>query len=172
MNEQKCSYIGCGETAVEYVSTNSYGLWVCLKHGGRKKEDKLSKLKSYIFEVAHLEECSVFCREYFKECDLEMNDVNMDNVEKLNELIQEEIDVLSTDLSYNLVKKLRMEKKIRQNKEGIYLYVCGDYFKHRHAITFYFQDKIIFCSWATGCNRIPFVKGFINWCDWMVQTKK
>ena len=26
-----------------------------------------------------------------------------------------------------------------------------------------------FCGWASGCNRIPFIKGFVKWCDYLVK---
>lgn len=123
-----------------------------------------------IFEKAHLEESSQMAREYFAESELTMHDLTIARCQKLSELITDEINILLADKSYSMIRELRMVKRIQKNKEEIHLLTAGSYFDKRHAISFYFKDRIIFCPWASGCNRIPYIKGFVKWCDWMKLT--
>ena len=129
-------------------------------------------MKEEIFEKAHLEESSELARKYFKELGLRIESINLKQAEKLSEFIQSEIDVLSKDESYRMVKELKMCPKINIEKYGIFLFVDGSYFKKRQAVSFehHKEDGYTFiglCGWASGCNRIPFIKGFIKWCDYL-----
>lgn len=130
--------------------------------------------KEHIFEVAFREESSEMCREYFKQLGLTLeNQFPKSYYEKLSELIQYEIDILLADETYQMVKQLCMHKKIIYNKDCVELLTNGSYFKKREAITFDYYDKFIgFCGWASGCNRIPYIKGFIKWCDWVKKEIK
>lgn len=133
------------------------------------------KLK--IFKKDYLEESSELSRNYFELSGLEIEKVKKMDCEKLIELIQHEMYILLADKSYSMVPDLRMHKKIKADKYGIYLFTDGSYFKKRQAISFEFSNDsnhkfIGFCGWASGCNRIPFIKGFIKWCDYMSQKNK
>lgn len=128
--------------------------------------------KEEIFEKAHWEESSELARTYFKECELKMEEITMEQYQKLSEFITAEIKPLLADKSYQMVQDLRMHKKIKKYKEGIHLLTDGSYFEGRQAISFYFKDKIIFCSWASGCNRIPYIKGFVKWCDYLKEFQE
>ena len=125
-----------------------------------------------IFEKAHLEESSGLSREYFNKLGLTMGDLTLKCCEKLSDLITDEINILLADKSYNMIKRLRMNRKIKKDRFGIHLLTDGSYFDKRQAISFWFADGIIFCSWASGCNRIPYIRGFIKWCDWMKPSYK
>ncbi len=126
-----------------------------------------------IFEKAHLPQSSNLARKYFEECGLKISEIKLDDCEKLSKLITSEIKTLLKDKTYHMVKCLKMRKKIKKDRYGIYLFVDGVYFIKRLAIEFSFEDsKINFCTWASGCNRIPFIRGFINWCDWMKISKE
>lgn len=133
--------------------------------------------KGEIFEKAHQEESSELSRKYFELVGLEIEKVKKIDCEKLSELIQHEMYVLLADKSYSMVPDLRMHKKIKADKFGIYLFTDGSYFKKRQAVSFEFSNDskhkfIGFCGWASGCNRIPFIKGFVKWCDWMKETQE
>ena len=130
-----------------------------------EKEMKKEQLKKEIFEKAHTEESSELARKYFELSGLEIKKVTIDQCEKLSDFITDEINKLLVDKSYSMVLRLRMHRRIRETRDGIYLLTDGSYFKKRQAISFNFRDKIIFCSWASGCNRIPYIKGFVKWCD-------
>ena len=132
--------------------------------------------KELIFEKAHISESSKLARTYFKELGLKFEDMKMSDYYKLSEFIQEEIDTLLADKTYSMIGKLRMHSTIKKDKYGFYLLTNGFYFDKREAISFYNpknNDKSLligFCGWASGCNRIPYIIGFIKWCDWMVEN--
>jgi hypothetical protein len=132
--------------------------------------------KETIFELAFREESSEMCREYFKQLGLTLEkQFPKSYYEKLSEFIQEEIDILLADETYQMIKQLRMHNKIIYNKDGVELFTNGSYFDKREAITFVYakeRSKIYFCGWASGCNRIPYIKGFIKWCDWVKEQLK
>ena len=131
-----------------------------------------------IFEKAHLNESSDMAREYFKQLGLEFKNIKLSDYYKLSEFIQDEINPLLADKSYQMIDKLRMKDKIKKDKWGFYLLTSGYYFNEREAISFYnpeandYTINIGFCGWASGCNRIPYIKGFIKWCDWMCVKGK
>lgn len=128
--------------------------------------------KKDIFEKAHLGESSDLTRKYFEEKGLRVESIHLKQCEKLSEFIQIEIDKLSKDKSYQMIEDLKMNPKIRIDEAGIFLFTDGSYFKKRQAISFEHHKKdnykfIGFCGWASGCNRIPFIRGFIEWCDYV-----
>ena len=133
--------------------------------------------KEVIFEKAHEIESSELARAYYNNYGLTFKDIQMSDYYKLSEFIQKEIDILLADKSYRMVERLRMNNKIRKDKYGVYLLTDGSYFSKREAIFFYNPENnnrdllIGLCGWASGCNRIPYIIGFINWCDWMRDNK-
>ena len=134
-------------------------------------------MREDIFEKAHLNESSDLARKYFESLDLKIENIELQDCEKLSEFIQQEIYVLLADKSYSMVPDLRMHKKIKVDRYGIFLYVDGSYFKKRQAVSIEHNKKdgykfIGFCGWASGCNRIPFIKGFVKWCDWKAKELK
>jgi hypothetical protein len=125
--------------------------------------------KEEILEKAHLNESSELCRTYFKEKGLFVIRYPFDYFYKLRKFIQEETYPLLIDKSYQMISELRMVEKIQINNKYAYLFTAGSYFDKREAISFDFRKKFIgFCGWASGCNRLPFIRGFIKWCDWLV----
>jgi len=131
-------------------------------------------IKKEIFEKAHLNESSDLCRQYFKDKGLQLdNFYPPSEYYKLSELIQKEIYPLLADKTYSMIGKLRIHPKIEFDKDYVYLFADGYYFNKREAITFDLRNKSIwFCGWASGCNRIPFIKGFVKWCDYLKETNK
>ena len=129
----------------------------------------LTKLRKEIFEKAHLVESANLARKYFKDIGLQLDDFYPKSTYyKLSEFIQDEIYILLADKSYSMIGKLRMSSNMKFNKDGINLLTDGFYFEKREAITFNFRTNFIgFCGWASGCNKIPYIKGFIKWCDYM-----
>ena len=131
-------------------------------------------MKKQILKEAHFPSSSELAREYFTKCGLAVKKVTMKHAEKLRDFINKEIYALLLDESYQMIKKLQMSRKIKKKKFALKLYVDGSYFTEREAISFYYDDDFIigFCGWASGCNRIPFIKGFVEWCDWMKKESK
>ena len=129
----------------------------------------MEKLKQKIYDKAHFEESNDLARIYFDKSGITLKDASKEDFEELSRLIQLEMYKLLGDESYRMIKDLRMCKKILINKSGVFLYSSGSYFDKREAISFRIDSEkaVYFCCWASGCNRIPFIKGFIKWCDWM-----
>ena len=145
----------------------------------------MSKLREEIFEKAHLEISSDLARKYFYDYGLKLTDIDKKEIQKLKMFMQIEIDKLLVDESYSMVKKLCIDYQVIRNKSGIFIKTNGSYFDKREAICFrkypgfpnYTKEQkprieIYFCGWASGCNRIPYIKGFIEWCDWMFSEKE
>ena len=129
--------------------------------------------KEEIFDTSHLDASSDLARAYFKECGLKIEEVTLIQCAELIEFITDEIKPLLADKSYQMVKDLRMNKRIKKDKYGIYLLTDGSYFKERQAVSFLLGNRrIIFCNWASGCNRIPYIKGFVKWCDYLKEQKE
>lgn len=133
--------------------------------------------KQEIFEKAHLSESSELARKYFDSLGFKIESIELPDCEKLSDFIQKEMYVLLADESYQMVKDLRMCKKIKVDEYGIFLYTNGSYFKERQAISIEHNKRdgfkfIGFCGWASGCNRIPYIIGFVKWCDWMKELKQ
>jgi len=131
---------------------------------------KKEQLKKEILNKAYLPMSSELAREYFNLLGLRIESVKLNQCKILSNYIQKEIDILLKDGSYNMIDKLRMNPKIKSDKFGIFLFTDGYYFKKRQAVSFEFSNDsehkfIGFCGWASGCNRIPFIKGFVKWCD-------
>ncbi len=130
-------------------------------------------VKEEIFKKAYLNESSDLAREYFKEQGLKFENLNIKNIKKLRQLINIECFKLLNDKSYSIIEDLEVNVKIKKDKYGICLTTRGSYFNDREAISFWnpkTNDKTLpigFCGWASGCNRIPFIIGFIKWCDWL-----
>ena len=138
----------------------------------------MEQLKQQILEKAHLNESSELARNYFKELNLDVAVITIPQAEKLSEFIQKEINILLADETYSMVRELRMHKKIKTDRfGGVYLLTDGSYFKQREAISFNYDKRdnykfVGFCGWASGCNRIPYILGFIKLCDWMKEEKQ
>jgi len=130
-----------------------------------------NKLKEEIIEKAHLYSAQTLARRYYNEAKIDFADLNHKDFEDLRDLIQKEISKLLVDQSNQVAPGLEMESKIKNNREGVFLTVCSDYFKNRQAISFC-RFSIYFCSWADGYNQTPFILGFINWVDNLKSIKR
>jgi len=131
--------------------------------------NNLEELKKEIFKEVLINSSNELANKYFKECGLKIQDITIEQLEMLKNFINKEVYTLLIDGIYKIIKELCMNREIRKNKKLGYikLLVDGSYFVKREAISFYYDGSIGFCNWANGCNRIPFIKGFIFWCDWI-----
>jgi len=129
-------------------------------------------MKQEILEKAHLNESSELARTYFKELGLNYGLIKENDLDELRKFILNEMYPLLDNKTYHMIEELTMDKKIVSKfKKGslveAYLYTNGSYFEKRQAVSFEEGGFIGFCGWASGCNRLPFIRGFIKWCDWM-----
>jgi hypothetical protein len=127
--------------------------------------NELRPRREEIVERSHEFIAASLCRSYVGD-DYLFSKMPVSNFERLSVLIQKEINKLLADESYSMVSKLKVKDKIKKNKDGIFLRVSGSYFSDREAISFNSKNNFVgFCGWADGCNRTPFILGFINWID-------
>ena len=125
----------------------------------------LRPTREEIIEKAHIGSTTDLCRKYASD-DFAFQMMPIENFERLRDLIQIEIDKLLSDPTYQMITKLKVKDKIKRNKDGIFLRISGSYFSDRQGISFNKKNGFIgFCAEMDGCNRIPFVVGFINWID-------
>ena len=108
------------------------------------------------------------CRSLFKSNGLTYTDVS------------QYIDILEHYIRLNLKSYpaindcLEMELgKTRFNKDGgVYLLVDSHYFANRECISFNHDGFIGFCGWASSKNAEPFIRAFIDWCNFVKAEKE
>lgn len=126
---------------------------------------ELRPRKQEILDNSHKCNSSQLCREYI-DGDFLFEKMPMSNFYKLAELIQKEIDKLGNDPTYSMIPKLKVKDKIKKNKDGVFLRISGSYFNDREGISFNFRNNFVgFCAEMDGCNRTPFIVGFLNWIE-------
>jgi hypothetical protein len=126
---------------------------------------ELRPRKQEILDSSHQKISSELCRKYAGD-DFDWSNLTLKAFELLAKLTQKEIDILSADKSYDMIPSLRVKDKIRTNKDGVFIRVSGSYFTNREAFSFNFRDDFVgFCGEMSGCNRTPFITGFVNWID-------
>jgi hypothetical protein len=140
-------------------------------------ETQLAELEQAILRTAHINASSVLAREYFKELGLNYSKIKESDLYKLREFILDSMYPLLADKTYSMIKELTMDRRIKSKfKKDLLieseLYANGSYFTRREAITFNEDGFIGFCGWASGCNRIPFINGFIAWCNYLAGQIK
>jgi len=122
-----------------------------------------------ILDHSHLNSTNELARIYFRESGINFSNLEMKAFEELQLLIQIEIDKLLDDTSYRMITELKVKpiiQRTRYSEHGIFLRISGSYFSDREAISFWTNPlKIGFCGEMSGCNRIPFITGFIKWVD-------
>lgn len=111
-------------------------------------------------------------RNYFKECNLTYDDINMNDIYKLIQILN--VKITETNGCMLMIKEPKLRGRntnIKLNKNGKLVFaeirVKGTYFDDREAITFNEDGFIGLCGWADGYNLTPFVIGFKDWCDYM-----
>ena len=111
-------------------------------------------------------------RNYFKECNLTYDDINMNDIYKLIQILN--VKITETNGYMLMIKEPKLRGRntnIKLNKNGKLVFaeirVKGTYFDDREAITFNEDGFIGLCGWADGYNLTPFVIGFKDWCDYM-----
>lgn len=119
-------------------------------------------------------------REYFSERNLSYKDINRKKLKRLRTLIKEQIGMLNiakrNDLNLNLTPfETKSFDKLGQ-LEFCYMYLDGEYFQRREAISFNKVDEdgkffIGFGGWASDDNIQPALNAFCLWVDELYATK-
>ena len=115
-------------------------------------------------------------RDYFRKNNLSYEDIGMNEIYKLIQILNKRIaEAGSCMLMINEPKLRGRNTNIKLSKDGKIKYVeirvKGTYFDDREAITFNEDGFIGFCGWADGKNLTPFVMGFTEWCDYLINKK-
>lgn len=116
-------------------------------------------------------------RDYFNKCNITYEDIEIKEIYKLIQILNRRIvEFGSCMLMINEPILNGKNKNIILDKNGKIKYaeirVKGTYFDDREAITFNEDGWIGFCGWADRHNIVPFVMGFKEWCDYIVERKK
>lgn len=119
-------------------------------------------------------------RQYFKDCQLDYLKINEIALKKLMHMVDGELhDYLADGSEHAVEMDLKLSKLFKKDRsfkycgiEYAYIKVDGSYFKKREAISFN-KDKFIgFCGELSSVNSEPIIRGFCNWCDWLVEYVK
>lgn len=130
----------------------------------------IKEIQEEILETAHLSSSGDLARQYFKDSGINIKDLELYDFQGLAYFINKEIDILVNDPEYRMIPLLIVKDKIKRNKDGVFLRCSGSYFKDREAISFWHEKSefIGFCGELNGCNRTPFIKGFIRWINFLL----
>jgi hypothetical protein len=119
--------------------------------------------------ASHLQEASKMCREFATMKGFHNWNIKDSDYEKLKFLIDNHIQKLAASGEYRMIYLLKVDRKIIKNKDGVFITCSSDYFRNREAISFNHRcdDFIGFCAEMSGCNRIPFILGFLDWLEYL-----
>ncbi len=116
-------------------------------------------------------------REYFQRCDLDYSMVALDDIDKLVQMVSEELQsylkfggehAKGMDMKASKLRK----KDVKVLKDGLQyarIQVDGSYFKRREAITFSSTGFIGFGGELDDKNVAPILKAFCKWCDYVSE---
>ena len=117
-------------------------------------------------------ETTTEAREYFKEKGLTYKDLSYNDMERLRELLDLEINSFPNELKMKLSKKLkRDEYDFNNGLVNAYYFVDGYYFKRREAISFNGDGFIGFAGWSDSYNVKPMLNAFKKWIDEKVKDE-
>lgn len=114
-------------------------------------------------------------RAYFKDKGLTYGDITEGDILVLTMLLQKELKKSNkageTSVTMTLSAKVDMKKRTNGSIVYCYLYMNAHYFTRREAI-FFNQDGFIgFAGWADVGNKNPLLRAFMEWCDYLAETK-
>lgn len=151
----------------EYTNVASFELFNPTEETFKKRRIQKNKKQSY-------ETSNVAARKNFNK-HFTYKDISRADIEKLQELVNNEIEIaVKEDIA---LESMVMHPKIRTkfiNKKlkHAYLYVDAHYFTKRECISFNPDGFIGFAGWAGDKNRMPILKGFNNWCEYLNNDKE
>lgn len=114
-------------------------------------------------------------RRYFEECNLSYEIISMNDLYRLIKILNKKISETNNYLIMMNEPRLKGKNRniIFEKNKLIFatLRVKGDYFSDREAITFNKDEFIGFCGWADDNNTKPIIYGFMEWCDYLKNSK-
>ena len=130
----------------------------------------IKQIEEEILGTAHLSSSGDLARQYFKDSGIKLKDLELYDFQGLAYFINKEINILANDPEYRMIPSLIVKEKIKEDRHGVFLRCSGSYFNDREGISFWYDNKqfIGFCGELSGCNRTPFIKGFIKWINFLL----
>lgn len=113
-------------------------------------------------------------RERFYDSGLKYLDLSEEDITMLRFHLEDEFKHFDGEITFKLSipKKKHVKVLKRTGLQYALLYVDGDYFKEREAISFNKDGFIGFAGWASGYNLTPFINAFEKWLDWKLEILK
>ncbi len=113
-------------------------------------------------------------RKYFDECGLTYEDLNIQVVQKLRYFVNKEmVESGLYDGQYRCKQRAFRSHGYNHYEHRFYGIKCNsDDWKDRECVSFNQDGFIGFAGWASTRNTAPILKGFVAWCDWMVERKR
>ncbi len=116
-------------------------------------------------------------REIWKNTGLTYSDIKREDILKLRELIKRELQTYLPTAEHSRSMDMRLAKErrydIKFDKTGFLIgggiFVAGGYFDHREAVYFSQDGFIGFCGWADSENKLPMIKAFTKWVDYVMN---
>lgn len=121
-------------------------------------------------------------RQNFKNKGLSYSDVKASDFFRLVSFVCEELENFNKLLDENPnlygIRTMIISQRLKDNKpcfipnengtlKYAHIKVSSHYFEGREGITFWENEQIGFCSWASTTNEIPFINAFNRWVDTM-----
>jgi len=114
-------------------------------------------------------------RKYFNDKGLNYDDINSGDVcilvMKCNQKMKLANKAEETSVNIHMSQKVDVKYRTNGKLRSLYLYVNSHYFKQREAISFNLDGFIGFAGWASSKNTKPLIDAFIEWVDYLVETK-
>lgn len=95
--------------------------------------------------------------------------IHKSDMQKLYELCEKHLNIDYGQMSMTMSKKYQAVQNRNSAIGRAFLFVDGEYFKKREAISFNRDGFIGFAGWASDKDVQPFLYAFIEWVDWFVK---
>lgn len=152
----------------DYTNIASFELFDPAPEDFKRRRIQKNKKQSY-------ETSREAARKYFTKKGLTYNDIKRKDIEKLNEIVGEEIIKCAANKECLEIMRIndKIKTKCKTNSKIIraFLYVDAHYFAKRESISFNEDGFIGFAGWAGDSNVRPMLLGFYKWCDWVAVEK-
>ena len=131
----------------------------------------IKQIQEEILKTSHLDSSRQLARDHFKECEINIEELEAKDFKELANLINIEIQKLSKNPKREVIPELKVNSRIKKNKNGVYLRASAYYFEDREGISFWKDNKdfpVGFCANLVYYNQVPFITGFIKWINFLL----
>lgn len=116
-------------------------------------------------------------RQYFEDKGLTYADITEGDILALIMLLNKHIKKANKDgetsvNTMHLSKRVDIKKRTNGTIICCYLYINSHYFTQRECISFNTNGFIGFAGWASQANTNPILRAFLEWCDYLGESKQ